>query len=385
MRTGRIGWTGAVVVLGMFLENQAEARQTLGGPPRELGVEKGGAIRGPGEGNPQALDWDVPLRADFGEEPGWVAGSPPGDPHPAPPAPSFPSLGTLMRLEEGESEGALQEGGQPSDLTLLNFFTEGWGETWVKRPRPDTAQNMALLKVTTNFLEREFRADYVYTHNVKGKPAIQDSHVLQGLIAYGLNRRLMIEVITNYEWDVPPPTPNVPKANGAGAAALLRFQLVDTYVNSVDLQVKVTAPNKWAVPPSPTTQTSIAFASGGFQDLQVLLGIPRLGLYESVQYENLSGPHKVGARQNDISYDLSLAETWTEPHLYPLGNFTTFLEAFGTTDLDGVNNTHSVFTLTPGVRFWFAHENSLTFGADLPISHPRQNDVVFRVTYILNF
>jgi hypothetical protein len=384
MRAGNIGWTCAIGVLGIFLANPAEARQTLGGPPLEFGVERGGQSGGPGEGTPQALVGDVPSRGDPPGEPASGTGSLPGDPLQASAAPSFPSRGARMRLEEGEPD-RLQEGGQPSDLTLLNFFTDGWGETWLKRPRPDTAQNMALLKVTTNFLEREFRADYVYTHNVKGKPAVQDSHVLQGLIAYGLNRRMMIEVIANYEWDVPPPTPNVPKANGAGAAALLRFQLVDTYVNSVDFQVKVTAPNKWAVPPSPTTQTSIAFASGGFQDLQALLGIPRLGLYESVQYENLSGPHKVGARQNDLSYDVSLAETWTEPHVYPLGNFTTFLEAFGTTDLDGVNNTHSVFTLTPGVRFWFVHENSLTFGADLPISHPRQNDVVFRVTYILNF
>src|ERR1700690_2341650 len=47
---------------------------------------------------------------------------------------------------------------QLSDLTLLNFFTEGWGEAWAHRHRE--TPDMSLLRVTTNFLEREYRLDY---------------------------------------------------------------------------------------------------------------------------------------------------------------------------------------------------------------------------------
>jgi len=88
-----------------------------------------------------------------------------------------------------------------TDLTPLNFFTEGWGQAWSHRHRhtPD----MSLLRVTTNFLEREFRIDYVFTA-VNNNPKVFDTQSLQGLIAYGLNRRLMLELITNYQWNVPP-------------------------------------------------------------------------------------------------------------------------------------------------------------------------------------
>ncbi len=43
---------------------------------------------------------------------------------------------------------------EPSELTLLNFFSEGWDQDWVKRSRHGRTPDMALLRVTTNFLER---------------------------------------------------------------------------------------------------------------------------------------------------------------------------------------------------------------------------------------
>lgn len=86
-----------------------------------------------------------------------------------------------------------------------------------------------------------------------------------------------------------------------------------------------------------------------------------------------------------MSYDVSLARTWTDPSRYPVGNITSFLELFATTNLNGSDKYHTTVTLTPGFRFWFAHENSLTLGADLPVSQPHGFGQVFRVTYILNF
>ena len=90
-------------------------------------------------------------------------------------------------------------------------------------------------------------------------------------------------------------------------------------------------------------------------------------------------------KTSDIAYDVSLAKTWTPSHMLLLGNFTTFLEAFSTTDLDGATEGHTVMTLTPGVRFWFYPENSLTLGVDIPVTHPKPFANMFRATYILNF
>jgi hypothetical protein len=279
---------------------------------------------------------------------------------------------------EDEAPSASEPAPQPSDLTVLNLFSEGWDQAWIQRPRQGRAPDMALLKVTTNFLERELRVDYAYTHAVKQNPRARDIHFLNGLLTYPLNRRFMLEVITNYQWDRSSAGPDV---DGPGGGFLGRLQLVDTYSSSCDFQVRVAAPNK-AIG---QTQTSLAPAAAGFQDLQVLLGLDRVGLYYSLQYQNLAGPHKPGAKESDLSYDLSVARTWTEPGTFLLGNLTTFGEIFATTDLDGDRSGHTLFTATPGVRFWPARKNSLTFGADLPLNRPHPFSEVFRVSYILNF
>jgi hypothetical protein len=282
---------------------------------------------------------------------------------------------------DGGSETAvLPEEGQAqplSDLTLLNF-SEGWGQPWEKRRRytPD----MALLRVTTNFLEREVRMDYART-DVANNPKVDSTDLANALIAYGLNRRLMIEVIANYQWNIPVPTSGF-TTNGPGGGLLARFQLVDTATQSYSLQVKVAAPNKGLG----QTQTSLTYALAGWQDMHALVpALGRFGLYYSVQYENLLGPHKVGATQNDVSYDVSLAETWTSPSTPVFGNFTTFLEGFATTILDGTSSGKTSVSLTPGIRFWFVPENSFTLGVDFPMTKAPTFHTVFRATYIMNF
>lgn len=283
--------------------------------------------------------------------------------------------------EGGMSPDPIEGEQEPSDLTLAGFFSQGWDEEWVKRSRKGRAPDMALLRVTTNFLEREFRLDYAYTKDVKNNPKVDDTQFLNALMAYGLNRRLMIEVIANYQWNEPPEESTAKKVNGSGAAALVRFQLADTYDQAYGLQVRVSAPNRGIGQTTTTTSPSLA----GFQDLQTMLGLDRVGLYESVTVDSSSGPHATGARTQAVSYDVSVARSWTEPAAYPLGNMTTFLELFATTDLNGTHEGHTAVSLTPGFRFWFAHENSLTFGVDFPVSQPHPYAEVFRVTYILNF
>jgi hypothetical protein len=264
-----------------------------------------------------------------------------------------------------------------SDLTLGNFFSEGWTQPWAKRERADGTPNMALLKVTTNFLERELRLDYARTVQVKGS-TYKDFDFLNALIAYGLDRRVMLEVISNYQWNTPVKGAG---ASGAGGGGLVRFQLVDTELSSYAVQVRLGEPNQSIG----QTQTSRQIGLAAFNDLYPLVGLSRTGLYYSVVYETLVGKHAKGARESDIAYDVSLARTWTEPRTPVFGNFTTFLEAFSTTDLDGSKAGHSVATVTPGVRFWFYPENSLTLGVDVPVSGPHPFDHVVRVTYILNF
>ncbi|HEY1434664.1 MAG TPA: hypothetical protein VGG65_04765, partial [Thermoanaerobaculia bacterium] len=61
------------------------------------------------------------------------------------------------------------------------------------------------------------------------------------------------------------------------------------------------------------------------------------------------------------------------------------VEFFGQSALDGASSGKTNVTVTPGFRFWFIPENSLSFGVDLPISSAPAVHSVVRATYILNF
>ena len=263
-----------------------------------------------------------------------------------------------------------------SDLSIGNFFTEGWNQDWEKwrHYTPD----MALLRVTTNFLERELRADYAKTE-VAHSATTDSTDFLNMLIAYAPNRRIMLEVIGNYQWN---DRINGTEISGSGAAFLARFQLVENADQSYSFQARVSAPNKGIG----GTQTSLQFGLAGWQDVHAWVpALGKFGLYYSFTYENLLGNHAAAATRNDISYDVSFAETWTAPSTKFFGNFTTFLEFFGQTFLDGASSGKTNVTVTPGFRFWFVPENSISFGVDFPVSSQPAIHNVYRATYILNF
>ena len=265
---------------------------------------------------------------------------------------------------------------QLPDLTLLNFFSQGWGEKWVHRHH--FSPDMSLLRVTTNFLEREFRVDYVFTA-VNNNAKVEDTQMLQGLIAYGLDRRIMLEVITQYQWNVSPT--GAPPVNGPGGAALVRFQLVDTETASYAFQYRIAGPNRSIG----QTTTDMQYALAGWQDIGALVhALGRFGLYYSFLYENQLGAHKATATLNSFTYVISIAETWTPASMVLLGDFTTFVEFAGVTALDG-SAAGTTISITPGIRFWFLPKNSLTFGIDFPVTNNPAYSIVYRLNYILNF
>jgi len=262
----------------------------------------------------------------------------------------------------------------PGDLTLGNFFSEGWQDPWTKRSR-DGAPDMTLLRVQTNMLLRSLRTDY-YSQRLTSQNANRDIQYLSQLIEYAFNRRLMLAVFGTYEWIDSRLGEDV---NGPAWAALARFQLVDTAHASYALNLKVTAPNGGL----DEKQTMLSAALAGWHDLTPL-GLDRVGLYWHVQEETMAGPHPAGVRQNDLTYDVSLAKTWTGRDA-ALGNFSTFVEAYAKTDLDGPHPGKTAVTLTPGLRCTLSHHHILMVGVDMPLTHPRTFDETFRLTYIYSF
>jgi hypothetical protein len=264
---------------------------------------------------------------------------------------------------------------QLTDLTVVNLFTEGWGESWIKRPHPGEAPDLTLLRVQSNLLLQSLRTDSYYEHPTASDKSRAVEYVSQ-TIEYAWNRRIMLAVFGNYQWLDRREGDDI---QGGSYGGLVRLQLWDVPHASYALNLRVAAPNDGLG----ETQTLTSVALAGWHDLTPL-GLRRMGVYWHVQGETEWGPGAPGSRRNDLTYDLSVSQTWSKPEAW-LGNFSTFIEAYFKTDLDGPHSSLTIFTLTPGFRFNVHHHHVVMFGAELPATTPKPFDQLFRLTYIYSF
>jgi hypothetical protein len=258
-----------------------------------------------------------------------------------------------------------------SDLTFSNAFSTGWDEPWTKRSRGDGTPDMPLLRVQTNFLGQQvFRTDYAHQENLSSA-SIRATDSLTGTLEYALNRRLMLAVIGNYGWL---DSRRLSDFEGATGGAFVRLQWVDTAASSIATTLKVMAPNH----DLGEKDTTLSLAISGWRDL-ARMGLKRTGLYWHVQEETLVGPVKTGGRRNDFTYAVSLAKTWSSPDSL-FGNATTFVEAYGKTDLDGNDSGHIVMA---GLIFPSRTHGLSSGSSDSPTS--ATSDPAMRATSIRGF
>jgi hypothetical protein len=277
-------------------------------------------------------------------------------------------------------------GGSLSDLTLFNFFSAGWDEDSSRRVRETGTPDYALLKVQTNFMEREFRVNYFY------EPAINsakrdDLNNMDAIMAWAFNRRFMIEVKATDQWfDDRGKTAD---QDGTIASLVGRLQLIDTESSSYSFNFQVNTPNRG----TGQTQATYSYGLAGFEDLGYWLKLNKVGFYYSFLFDSLDGPNEVGATRNDVQYDIAIAKTLVAQDVPLIGGLTPFVEFFAQTNLDGATASQTVVTITPAVRFNlgksdrvnFGKDNWILFGVDIPVSGPRPYDAVYRLTYIKNF
>lgn len=306
----------------------------------------------------------------------------------------LPSLGQLVAQrsvldsDEPGRAGAvsgIDKGGDPPDLTLGNFFSAGWDEDFTRRSSEGRAPDLALLRVQTNFMEREVRVNYFLEDNLKSKTQ-QNVQDVDAFIAYAFDRRFMLEVFSNYEW-VDARTGH--DTDGPAAQLVGRVQLVSTAESSYTFNFRFVAPDRGIG----QTQTTFSYGLAGFEDLTEWLGLYRVGLYYSALFDSLAGPGAAGATQNDVAYDITIAKTLTRPDTPFVGNFTVFVENYAQTNLDGDNAGRTLVTVTPGVRFNLGKlpgvklglDNWVMGGVDIPVAGPHPWDATYRLTYIKNF
>jgi hypothetical protein len=210
---------------------------------------------------------------------------------------------------------------------------------------------------------------------------------VDAFIAYAFNRRFMAEVFANEQWfDGRGKSADV---SGPTARLVGRVQLISTADSSYTFNFQCIVPD----PGLGVHQTSFGYGLAGFEDLTHQLGLYRVGLYYSVLFDSLAGPHAVGAVQNDVQYDVTIAKTLTRPETPLIGNFTLFAELFAQTMLDGDHSGRTLVEVTPGFRFNLGAlkginlglDNWIMGGVDIPLAGPKPWDAIYRLTYIKNF
>ena len=260
-------------------------------------------------------------------------------------------------------------------LSLDNFLSEGWDQPWSKWPRGEGTPDMSLLRVQTNFLVQLARLDTAYEVG-RTSPAFSESGFATGIVEYAVNRRFMPGFYVSHQWLE---GRNRPDDDGSAGGVFGRFQLIEGPESSLALNVKAALPNH----DLGEHLTTWSYALAGWRDLAPL-GLGRTGLYWHVQHELPAGPRPAGAAHNDVTYALAVATSWTSPHA-TLANFTTFVEAYGKTLLDGSHAGRTTTTLTPGFRFTLGGKHILMAGVDLPVGGQQPDEAMFRLTWISNF
>jgi hypothetical protein len=285
--------------------------------------------------------------------------------------------GMLLHALAGEPSTPSIEVAKPelTDLIFSNFFSAGWNESWTRRSRGDNTPDMALLRVQTNFLTDVFRLDYAYQENLKAA-SVRGTEAVTGTLEYAFNRRFELGLVGYYNWIDSRMGEDL---EGATEGAFARLQWVDTATSSLTTTLRVALPNH----DLGGKETTISLAIAGWQDL-ASLGLKHVGLYYHVQEETLAGPGTSGSRRNDLTYAVSLARTWTSPESF-FGNTTTFVEAYGKTDLDGPDRSQTDITVTPGIRATIARRHILMAGVEFPLTDPKPFERIVRLTYIYNF
>lgn len=244
---------------------------------------------------------------------------------------SFPSL-----------HGAEEFAEKKPDLTLSNFFSEGWKFMQWEEPEqePDQAPRFRLLKIPATVFEREIRMNYSFTNNGDGGKL--DEHEWEFEFEMPVSRRLLIEV----EPKIISLSPNDgDTTSGFGDTSLItRIMLLETRNTTLLSLLETTLPTGDEDRGLGSGLTTISPGIGLWRDLG--------SRYTLHGFFGLDIP--VGGKDDDdpdttVIYGTAITKTVTPKDTPFFGNLTLFVELNGSSDI-GSDNDITVVSILPGVR-----------------------------------
>ncbi len=265
----------------------------------------------------------------------------------------FTSLfSTLLQAEELS--------GKKPDISLSNFFSEGWKFGQWEEPvqEPDQSPRFRLLKIPATVFEREVRMNYSFTNN--GDSGKYDEHEWEFEFEMPISRRLLIEVEPSVV-SIFPKDGNDHSGFGdtSFVTRLMLFESRNTTLLSL-LNVKI-----------PTGNEALGLGSG-MTTISPGIGMWRdLGGHFALHgFLGLDVPS--GGKSNDdpdttVNYGVALAKTVTPKDTPFFGNLTFFVECNGSSDMGSHGDTTAV-SILPGARWNLGHEFWLMPGVEFPVT-----------------
>ena len=143
-----------------------------------------------------------------------------------------------------------------------------------------------------------------------------------------------------------------------------RIQLVDLPGTSYAVTLRATAPDTGIG----QEDTTLSAALAGWQDLSGLgLGPRQRYAFTSRRKPMSDQAHQEPSATTSLTPSRWLTKTWTRPDMPVLGNFSIFVEGYGTTILGGTEkecDDHHGHARASGTTLW--HSNVLMAGVDIP-------------------
>ena len=246
------------------------------------------------------------------------------------------------------------------DITLSNFFSEGWkfGQWEEPEQEPDQSPRFRLLKIPATVFEREVRMNYSFTNNGDGGKL--DEHEWEFEFEMPISRRLLIEVEPTIV-SISPKNDN--NHNGFGDTSFItRVMLLETRNTTLLslLDVKI-----------PTGNEDLGLGSG------MTTISPGIGMWRDIgghfalhSFFGLDIPS--GGKSNDdpdttVNYGAALTKTVTPKDTPFFGNLTFFVEFNGSSEV-GSNGDTTVVSILPGARWNLGHNFWLMPGVEFPIT-----------------
>lgn len=260
-------------------------------------------------------------------------------------------LTSLLRAEEFSEK--------KTDLTLSNFFSEGWkfGQWEEPEQAPDQAPRFRLLKIPATVFEREVRMNYSFTNN--GDSGKIDEHEWEFEFEMPISRRLLLEV----EPTIVSLSPNNGNDHsGFGDTSLItRVMLLETRNTTFLSILDVKFPTGDEDLGLGSGMTTISPGIGMWRDLG-----RRFAFHGFFGLDIPAGGKTDEDPDTTVVYGTALTKTITPKDAPFFGNLTLFVELNGSSDVGSDDDT-TVVSILPGVRWNLGHEFWLMPGIEFPI------------------